>query len=81
MFKGNMPSTHHTTSATWSKWVALITKQAQMGKPHFPGILEEVMDCPEARDFGALAEKVTHAQEAPPYNFHFLRSALTTRVS
>ncbi|RMC14846.1 hypothetical protein DUI87_07022 [Hirundo rustica rustica] len=38
------------------------------GKPSFPGILEEVVDWPEARDFEALPEKVTLAQEAPPYN-------------
>ncbi|KAJ7413969.1 hypothetical protein BTVI_41909 [Pitangus sulphuratus] len=39
-----------------------------MGKPNFPGILEEIMDWPEGRDFGALPEKVIHAQEEPPYN-------------
>lgn len=37
-------------------------------KTSFPGILEEVMDWPEARDFRALPEKVTRAQEAPPFN-------------
>ena len=68
MFKGNMPSTHHATSATWSKWVALITQRARLGKPNHPGILEEIMDWPEGRDFGALPEEVARAQEAPPYN-------------
>ncbi|GAB0201689.1 hypothetical protein GRJ2_002634500 [Grus japonensis] len=68
MFKGNIPSTHHTTSATWSKWVALITQRARLEKPNHPGILEEIMDWPEGRDFGALPEEVAHAQEAPPYN-------------
>ncbi|GAB0210089.1 hypothetical protein GRJ2_003474700 [Grus japonensis] len=68
MFKGNIPSTHHATSATWSKWVALITQPSRLGKPNHPGILEEVMDWPEGRDFGALPEEVARAQEAPPYN-------------
>ncbi|GAB0190200.1 hypothetical protein GRJ2_001485300 [Grus japonensis] len=68
MFKGNIPSTHHATSTTWSKWVALITQRARLGKPNHPGILEEIMDWPEGRDFGALPEEVAHAQEAPPYN-------------
>lgn len=31
------------------------------GKPSFPGILEEVMDWSEARDFRALPEKVARA--------------------
>ncbi|KAK4807063.1 hypothetical protein QYF61_018404 [Mycteria americana] len=68
MFKGNIPSTHHVTSTTWSKWVALITQQARVGKPNCPGILEEIMDWPEGRDFGALPEEVAHDREAPPYN-------------
>uniref|UniRef100_A0A8D0EPB9 RNase H type-1 domain-containing protein n=1 Tax=Strix occidentalis caurina TaxID=311401 RepID=A0A8D0EPB9_STROC len=54
--------------ATWSKWVALITQRARLGKPNRPGILEEIMDWPEGRDFGALPEEVARAQEAPPYN-------------
>ena len=37
MFKGNIPSTHHATSTTWSKWVALITQRARLGKPNCPG--------------------------------------------
>ncbi|KAK4822913.1 hypothetical protein QYF61_023276, partial [Mycteria americana] len=68
MFKGNIPSTHHATSPTWSKWVALIMQQAQLGKPNRLGILEEIMDWPEGRHFGALPEEVAHAQEAPLYN-------------
>ncbi|GAB0203312.1 hypothetical protein GRJ2_002796800 [Grus japonensis] len=68
MFKGNFPPTHHATSTTWSKWVALITQRARLGKPNLPGILEEIMDWPGGRDFGALPEEVAHAQEAPPYN-------------
>ncbi|XP_010568992.1 PREDICTED: uncharacterized protein LOC104833793 [Haliaeetus leucocephalus] len=68
MFKGNIPSTHHATSATWSKWIALITQQARLGKSNRPGILEEIMDWPEGRDFGASPEEVARAQEAPPYN-------------
>ncbi|RMC11047.1 hypothetical protein DUI87_12239 [Hirundo rustica rustica] len=29
MFKGKVPSTHHATDTTWSKWIALITQRAQ----------------------------------------------------
>ncbi|GAB0203256.1 hypothetical protein GRJ2_002791200 [Grus japonensis] len=43
-------------------------QQARLGKPNHPGILEEVMDWPGGRDFGALPEEVAHAQEAPPSN-------------
>uniref|UniRef100_A0A493TKI9 Uncharacterized protein n=1 Tax=Anas platyrhynchos platyrhynchos TaxID=8840 RepID=A0A493TKI9_ANAPP len=68
MFKEKIPTTHHATDATWSKWVALITQRARMGKPNRPGILEEIMDWPEGRDFGAPTEEVTRAEEAPPYN-------------
>jgi len=31
MSKGKVPSTHHASDATWSKWIALIMKGAQMG--------------------------------------------------
>ncbi|GAB0207580.1 hypothetical protein GRJ2_003223700 [Grus japonensis] len=41
---------------------------ARLGKPNHPGILEEIVDWPEGRDFGALPEEVARAQEAPPYN-------------
>ncbi|RMB89095.1 hypothetical protein DUI87_34553 [Hirundo rustica rustica] len=30
MFKGEVPSTHHATDATWSKWIALITQRARI---------------------------------------------------
>lgn len=63
MFKGNIPSTHHTTSDTWTKWVVLIMQQAQLRKPNNQGILEEIMDRPESTVFGALPEKVARAQE------------------
>lgn len=62
----DVPRKHHTTSARWSKWVALITQRARMGKPYFLGILEDIMGWPEGRDFGAVPEKVTCAQFAPP---------------
>lgn len=39
-----------------------------MRNPIFPGILEEIMDGPEARNFESLPEKATHTQEAPAYN-------------
>lgn len=67
MFPGSIPSTHHITSARWSKWVALITQRARTGKPYFLGILEEIMNWTEGRDFGTVPEKVTCAREAPPY--------------
>ncbi|RMC18052.1 hypothetical protein DUI87_04930 [Hirundo rustica rustica] len=40
MFKAEVPSTHHATNATWSKWIALITQRAHIGNPNHPGILE-----------------------------------------
>ncbi|KAF4790714.1 hypothetical protein TURU_138173 [Turdus rufiventris] len=30
-FKGKVPSTHHATYATWSKWIALIMQRARIG--------------------------------------------------
>ncbi|KAK4810543.1 hypothetical protein QYF61_004506 [Mycteria americana] len=57
MFKGRVPSTHHATDATWSKWVALITQQARIGNPNGPGILEVIMDWPEGKDFGISPEE------------------------
>ncbi|KAK4826744.1 hypothetical protein QYF61_010997 [Mycteria americana] len=68
MFKGNNPTTHHATSATWSKWVVLIKQQARLGKPNHPGILEEIMERAEGRDFGALPEEVARAQRHHHYN-------------
>jgi len=69
MFKGKVPSTHHATDATWSKWIALITQRAWMGNLSCPGILEVIVDCPEGKTFGRLPEEeVLSAKEAPPYN-------------
>ncbi|KAK4811001.1 hypothetical protein QYF61_014473 [Mycteria americana] len=69
MFKGRVPSTHHATDATWSKWVALITQRARIGNPNRPGILEIIMDWPEGKDFRiSPEEEVMCAEEAPLYN-------------
>ena len=69
MFKGKVPSTHHATDATWSKWIALITQRVRMGNLSRPGILEVIMDWPEGKKFGTSpAEEVLRAKEAPPYN-------------
>ena len=68
MFKGSVPSTHHATDATWSKWVALITQQARIGNLSCPGILEVITNWPEGKHFGmAPEEEVARAEEAPPY--------------
>ncbi|RMC16614.1 hypothetical protein DUI87_06551 [Hirundo rustica rustica] len=40
MFKGKVPSMHHTTEITWSKFIALITQCARIGNPNRPRILE-----------------------------------------
>jgi len=55
MFEERVPSTHHATNATWSKWVMLITQRARMGNPSCPGILEVIMDWPEGKDFWSIA--------------------------
>ncbi|RMC09932.1 hypothetical protein DUI87_12719 [Hirundo rustica rustica] len=71
MFKGEVPSTHHATDATWSKWIALITQRARMGKLNRPGILEIITNWPEGENFDLTdeeQEQVTRAEEAPPYN-------------
>ena len=69
MFKGGVPSTHHTTDATWSKWIALLTQRARMGSLSRPGILEVIMDWPKGKKFSTSpVEVVSHAKEAPPYN-------------
>ncbi|RMC01141.1 hypothetical protein DUI87_22407 [Hirundo rustica rustica] len=47
MFKGKVPSTHHATDTTWSKWIALITQRTRIGNPNRPGILEIVINWPE----------------------------------
>ena len=69
MFKGKVPSTHHATDATWTKWVALITQRSRIGNLSRPGILEVITDWPEGKDFGiSPEEEVTRAEEAPSYN-------------
>ncbi|RMB93233.1 hypothetical protein DUI87_30355 [Hirundo rustica rustica] len=72
MFKGKVPSTHHATDTTWSKWIALITQRARIGNPNRPGILEIITNWPEGETFGLFfeeeEEQVTRAEEAPPYN-------------
>ncbi|XP_071661606.1 uncharacterized protein [Patagioenas fasciata] len=70
MFKGTVPSPHHATEVTWSKWIALITQRARIGSPNRPGILEVITDWPESKDFGMSPdeEEVKRAEEAPPYN-------------
>ncbi|XP_029820605.1 uncharacterized protein LOC115307985 [Manacus vitellinus] len=72
MFKGRVPSTHHATDATWSKWMALITQRTRIGNPNRPGILEIITNWPEGESFGLSSEeeeeKVTRAEEAPPYD-------------
>ncbi|RMC03908.1 hypothetical protein DUI87_19245 [Hirundo rustica rustica] len=72
VFKAEVPSTHHATNATWSKWIALITQRARIGNPNRPGILEIITNWPEGENFGLMheeeQEQVTRAEEAPPYN-------------
>ncbi|KAJ7404160.1 hypothetical protein BTVI_73512 [Pitangus sulphuratus] len=51
MFKGKVPSMHHATDATWSKWIALITQCARIGNLILPGILEIIMNWPEGENF------------------------------
>ncbi|KAF4800648.1 hypothetical protein TURU_042563 [Turdus rufiventris] len=72
MIKGKVPSTHHATDTTWSKWIALITQHARIGNPNCPEILEIITNWPECEDFGLTdskeQEQVSWAEEAPPYN-------------
>ncbi|RMC05591.1 hypothetical protein DUI87_17676 [Hirundo rustica rustica] len=72
MFKGKVPSTHHATDATWSKWIALITQRTRIGNPNRPRILEIITNWPEGENFGLTdeeeQEQVTCAKEGPPYN-------------
>ncbi|KAJ7427114.1 hypothetical protein WISP_09528 [Willisornis vidua] len=49
MFKGKVPSTHHATDTTWSKWIALNTQHAQIGKPSCPGIPEIITNWAEGK--------------------------------
>lgn len=53
MFKGKVPSTHHATDVTWSKWVVLITQQAQ--NLNHPGILEVITNWPAGENFGLIS--------------------------
>ncbi|XP_014116415.1 PREDICTED: uncharacterized protein LOC102105886 [Pseudopodoces humilis] len=57
MFKAKVPSTHHATDATWSKWIALITQRARIGNPNRPGILEIITNWPEGENFGLIDEE------------------------
>ncbi|RMC20534.1 hypothetical protein DUI87_01385 [Hirundo rustica rustica] len=57
MFKGKVPSTHHATNATWSKWIALITQRTRIGNPNRPGILEIITNWPEGENFGLTDEE------------------------
>ncbi|RMC18173.1 hypothetical protein DUI87_05054 [Hirundo rustica rustica] len=70
MFKGKVPSMHHATNITWSKWITLITQHARIGNWNSPGILEIITN--KGATFGLSSEEqeeqVTHAEEAPPYD-------------
>ncbi|KAK4815632.1 hypothetical protein QYF61_005194, partial [Mycteria americana] len=69
MFKGRVPSLHHATDATWSKWVALITQQARIQNPNLSRILEVIVDWPEGKDFGISPEEdMMCTEDAPLYN-------------
>ncbi|KAF4804753.1 hypothetical protein TURU_004971 [Turdus rufiventris] len=52
MFIGKVPSTHHATDATWSKWVALNTQRAHIENPNHPGILKIITNWPKGEDSG-----------------------------
>lgn len=43
----------------------LIMQQDHMGNPSYPGILEEIMDWPENRDFWRPVQGSNLCQEAP----------------
>ncbi|RMC22011.1 hypothetical protein DUI87_02882 [Hirundo rustica rustica] len=72
MFKGKVPSMHHATDTTWSKWIALITQRAHIRNSNRPGTLEIITNWPEGETFRLSSEeeeeRVTRAEEAPPYN-------------
>ncbi|KAM7062164.1 tubulin--tyrosine ligase isoform 2-T3 [Acridotheres tristis] len=57
MFKGKVPSTHHATDTTWSKWIALITQCARIGNLNCPGILEIITNWPEGKTFELSSEE------------------------
>ncbi|RMC21433.1 hypothetical protein DUI87_02299 [Hirundo rustica rustica] len=70
--KAEVPSTHHLTNITWSKWIALITQCTCIGKLNFLQILETITNWPEGENFDLTDEEeheqVTRAEESPPYN-------------
>ncbi|XP_051497704.1 uncharacterized protein LOC127395183 [Apus apus] len=69
MFENNLSPVHHATDVTWSKWTALITQRARIGKPNRPGIVEAITNWPEGTHFGMPPQEVVRrAQEAPPYD-------------
>ncbi|KAJ7413136.1 hypothetical protein BTVI_44102 [Pitangus sulphuratus] len=72
MFKGKVPSVHHATDATWSKWMALITQRVQMRNLNSPRILEIITNWPEGGNFSLADEEeeepVSQTEEDPPYN-------------
>ncbi|RMC15407.1 hypothetical protein DUI87_07598 [Hirundo rustica rustica] len=70
MSKRKVPSMHHATDTTWSKWIALITQRTRIGNLNRPGILEIITNWPEGGTFrlSSEEEEVTPAEEAPPYN-------------
>ncbi|RMB93152.1 hypothetical protein DUI87_30474 [Hirundo rustica rustica] len=55
MFKGKVPSTHHATDVTWSKWIALITQRAHMDEEE-----EQVTWAEEAPPYNQLPAEETH---------------------
>ncbi|RMC22357.1 hypothetical protein DUI87_00669 [Hirundo rustica rustica] len=69
MFKAEVPSTDHATSATWSKWFALITQRAHIGNLNCPEILEIITNWPEGENFSLMdkeeKEEVTRAEKSP----------------
>ncbi|KAJ7406260.1 hypothetical protein BTVI_65947 [Pitangus sulphuratus] len=72
MFKSKVPSTHHATDATWSKWIALIMQRVQMRNSNRPEILEIITNWSEGGNFNLADEKeeepVSRTKETPPYN-------------
>ncbi|KAJ7422961.1 hypothetical protein WISP_35631 [Willisornis vidua] len=57
MFKEKVTSMHHATDTTWSKWIALITQHAQIGKQSHPGILENITIWAEGENFSLADEE------------------------
>lgn len=63
--EGWLPSTHHATDATWSKWVSPITQWTQIGNSSCPGILEVIMAWPKGKNFGILPEEALLYNKLP----------------